>query len=233
MDAEKPLSTTTSSTGWTPKQAYVMAAICLLAGIAVGFLLRGSQGQEKTATEGAMQTPPPMTSQLPHGSPVGMQVSAQQLKGMADRQAEPMLQRLKAEPGNAELLASIGNTYYDAQQFNEAVSYYDRALKLQPGNSSVRTDLGTAYWYLGDADKAIREFHTALQTEPTKANTLFNLGVVEWQGKMDAAAAVAAWQKLLDSNPRYEHKDQVQQMIGEAKKHLNIKSGAKTGKPVQ
>src|SRR5208337_5287626 len=114
----------------------------------------------------------------------------------------------------------------------EAIGYYDRALKLQPANTSVRTDLGTAYWYLGDADEAIREFQTVLKAEPTKANALFNLGIVEWRGKMDAAAAVAAWQKLLASNPNYENRAQVQQLIAEARKHADLKPGTKSTKPV-
>jgi hypothetical protein len=48
---------------------------------------------------------------------------------------------------------------------------------------------------------------------------LFNLGIVKWQGKMDAEGAVAAWQKLLDSNPNYETKEKVQELIQQAKKH--------------
>jgi cytochrome c-type biogenesis protein CcmH/NrfG len=207
-----------------------MAVTCLLVGIAAGYLWRGSEGSEKAATGVVAQMPPP--SQMPPGSPLGAQITPQQLKGMADTQAEPMLQRLKTEPNNADLLASIGNLYYDAQQFNDAVSYYERALKLRPANTAVRTDMGTAFWYLGDADRAIREFRTVLKTEPTKADTLLNLGIVEWQGKMDGGSAIAAWQKLLDSNPKYENRDQVQQMIAEARKHANIKPGTKTSKPV-
>jgi cytochrome c-type biogenesis protein CcmH/NrfG len=231
MDTDRPMTTKTAAAGWTPNQAYVMAVVCLLVGIAAGYLWRGSEAPEKAATGVVAQMPAPPPSQTPPGSPMGIQITPEQLKGMADKQAEPMLQQLKAEANNADLLASIGNLYYDAQQFNDAVSYYDRALKLQPANTAVRTDMGTAFWYLGDADRAIREFQTVLKTEPTKANTLLNLGIVEWQGKMDGSAAIAAWQKLLDSNPKYENRDQVQQMIAEARKHANIKPGTKTSKP--
>ncbi len=227
MDTEKQAPRNTASAGWTTNQAYVMAVVSLLLGIAVGYLLRGSEGPEKTVTGVATQMPQPM----PAGGPMGMQVTPEQLKNMADRQVEPMLQRLKAEPNNADLLASIGNAYYDAQQFRDAVSYYDRALKIQPGNTSVRTDMGTAYWYLGDPDKAISEFQTVLKTEPAKANALFNLGVVQWQGKMDAKAAAATWQKLLDSNPNYENKAKVQELLTQARQHPAIERGAKATKP--
>ena len=48
--------------------------------------------------------------------------------------------------------ASIGNVYYDAQQYPIAVEYYTRALKLKPSDAAVRTDMATAYWYMGNAD---------------------------------------------------------------------------------
>jgi cytochrome c-type biogenesis protein CcmH/NrfG len=59
----------------------------------------------------------------------------------------------------------------------------------------------------------------SLSSEPNKPDTLFNLGVVKWQGKKDAPGAIAAWQKLLDTNPGYENKEKVLQLIAQAKGH--------------
>ena len=126
----------------------------------------------------------------------------------------------------------IGNIYYDAQQFPTAIDYYQRALKVQPANTGVRTDMATAYWYTGNADAAIAEFQKSLSYEPNKANTLFNLGIVEWQGKMDIDKATAAWQKLLDTNPNYEGKDKVLELMAQAKKHSGVKPGT-PAKPLQ
>jgi len=147
------------------------------------------------------------------------------MKRMADVQAAPLLEQLKSKPADAGLLASIGNVYYDTQQFPTAIDYYNRALKLQPANSNVRTDLATAYWYEGNADGAIAEFKQALVYEPNKANALFNLGVVQWQGKMDVEGAVATWQKLLATNPSYDNRDKVLSLIEQARKHANVKPG--------
>ena len=144
---------------------------------------------------------------------------------MADAQAAPVIEKLKSDPNNPELLTSVGNFYYDAQQYQTAVDYYGRALKAKPSDAGVRTDMATAYWYMGNADTAIAEFNKALTYEPNKPNTLFNLGLVKWQGKMDINGAVADWQKLLAANPNYEGKDKVEQMIAEAKKHEGVKPG--------
>ena len=85
--------------------------------------------------------------------------------------------------------------------------------------------MATAYWYAGNPDTAIAEFKRVLADEPNKPNTLFNLGVVQWQGKMDVKGALATWQKLLDTNPNYEGKDKIVELMAQVKKHAGIKPG--------
>jgi cytochrome c-type biogenesis protein CcmH/NrfG len=203
------------ATSWTGVQAYTLAVVCLLLGVAGGWFIRGSQtpaapaanvGSAGAASANAQPTP-------------------EQMRKMADTQAAPLLEQVKSNPNDPELLGKIGNIYYDVQDYPTSISYYQRVLKVQPANADVRTDLATAYWYMGNPDSAIQEFHKALSYQPNKANTLFNLGVVQWQGKMDIKSAVATWQKLLATNPDYENKDRVKQLIAEAEKHTNVKPG--------
>ena len=209
-------SRTTSQNNWTSIQAYALAVTCLLVGVLAGWLVRGSQSATPASAQAALSQPAANASGAP---------TPEQMQHMADTQAAPLLERLKSDPNNVELLANVGNIYYDTQQFTSAIQYYQRALQQQPANSGVRTDMATAYWYLGNADTAIQEFNQALSYEPTKANTLFNLGMVKWQGKMDVVGAVEAWQKLLDSNPNYENKDKVVELIAQARKHANVTPG--------
>ena len=42
---------------------------------------------------------------------------------------------------------------------------------------------------------------------------------------MDIDKAVVAWQKLLDTNPNYEGKDKVLELMAQAKKHSGVKPG--------
>ena len=218
----------TSIEQWTSVQAYTLAVICLLVGIAGGWFIRGSQSPAAAATE-TTGAPAPAAGSANAGAQTP---TPAQMQKMADTQAGPLIEKLKADPANAGLLANIGNIYYDAQQFPTAIEYYQRALKVEPANTGVRTDMATAYWYNGDADTAIAEFQKSLSYEPNKANTLYNLGIVEWQGKMDIDKAVATWQKLLDTNPNYEGKDKVLVLMAQAKKHAGVKPGT-PAKPLQ
>lgn len=210
-----------STEHWTSVQAYTLAVVCLLLGIAGGWLIRGSQarGPEAGVSSAAGAAPRAGTA----GAEA--QPSPDQMKKMADAQTAPLLEKLKADPNNPELLADIGNIYYDTQQYPTAIDYYQRSLKAQPSNAGVRTDMATAYWYSGNAEGAIVEFDKALRYEPNSPNALFNLGIVKWQGKMDVQGAVAAWQKLLATNPNYEGKEKVQQLIAQARKHTDVKPG--------
>lgn len=209
--------TTVSNEKWTSGQAYGIAIVCLLLGLAGGWFIRRVQAPTENAQVAAAQAAMPSQASaaqvsLPAPPPL------QQVQLAAGTQAAPLLAQLKTDPNNVALLENIGDIYYDAQQYPTAIEYYQRALNLQPSNTSIRTDMGTAIWYTGNADGAITEFKKSLTYEPAKANTLFNLGIVLWQGKHDGAGAVAAWQKLLAANPNYENKEKVQQLIAEAKK---------------
>ncbi len=214
---------TVSSNSWSVAQALTLAAFSLLLGTCGGWLIRRSTAPAVGNNPNVMSEPA-VTAPTPPATPASFSSvpavpSAAELKQAADTQATTLLEQLKADPNNAGLLAQVGNLYYDAKQYPEAIGYYERALHAQPDNTSVRTDLGTAYWYNGDADTAIREFDKALAVNPTKADTLFNLGIVKWQGKKDAKGAIAAWQKLLDSNLDYPNKENVRQLIAQVQNH--------------
>ena len=226
-------NTQNTPTQWTSTQAYLLAIICLVAGVAIGYLVRGSASSE---------APAPQTAQA--ASPAGdgggvaqpgmggmQQPSPEQMKHMADAQAKPLLDQLQSNPKDAQLLYKIGNVYYDTQQYPEAVKYYEQASQLNPNALDMRTDLATAYFYAGDADKSLAEFKNVLKQDPKFANALFNQGMILWQAKNDMNGAVASWKKLLETNPNYQNKDQVQQLIAKAEEHMNMKPGMKTDKP--
>ena len=218
-----------STSNWTSTQAYVLAVICLVIGVAVGYFVRGSASPTAAGTEQA--------AAATQGAPSGMggmdpsKVTPEQLRHMVEKQVEPQLRQLKSNPTDPALLAQVGNVYYDTQLYQDAIGYYEKSLNGDPKNVGVRTDMGTAYFYLGDADRAITEFNKALSTDPKHGQTLYNLGMVQWQGKGDVTAAVQAWENLLKNVPDYPDRDKVQQLVEKAKAHTKMKPGEKTSKP--
>jgi tetratricopeptide (TPR) repeat protein len=198
---------------WTQKQAVILSLACLAVGVCGGLFIHSSQKSVNAVAAKSVVA----TSAITPAAPAAQASDPAQLKKLADSQAAPLLEQLKMEPKNAELLTRLGNIYYDAKQYPIAVDFYGRVLKVTPADVSVRTDMGTGYWYMGDADRAIQEFNQALSYAPNNSNTLFNRGLVRWQGKKDAAGALADWQTLLAANPDYQAKSQVVNMIAEVK----------------
>ena len=212
--------------GFTSVQAYTLAVITLVIGIAVGYFARGS-APAAVAPEAAQTA----AATAPAGMGGGAGLGSGQLPGIGSQQqggsspemlaqaAQPLLTKLQANPKDFETLRQLGNLYYDGQAFPQAIEYYNKALTIDSKNPDVLTDVGTAYWYSGDADKALAEFGKSLAVRPNHPGTMFNEGIVMWQGKKDPKGAVVVWEQLLKTNPNYEQKDQVQMLIERAKMH--------------
>jgi cytochrome c-type biogenesis protein CcmH/NrfG len=189
-----------------------MAAVCLVAGLAIGYLVKGWRMPAQPVQARVVAPHPPMGGRRP---------SLEELKAMADKQAAPLLEKLKADPKNTDLLVQVGGIYHGAHLFNQAAAYYDRAVATKPNDVAIRTKLAASLFRMGAADNAIDQLKQALTYDPKDANSLFNLGLIEWQGKQDSKSALAAWQKLLKTNPQLspDRKAMVEKMIAEVKAH--------------
>jgi cytochrome c-type biogenesis protein CcmH/NrfG len=197
---------------WTGKEAYLLAAFCLLLGVALGYLFRGS------ASPAAPVAAATATQQ---GSGFQKQQADPNAQAALTQAAAPLLEAVNKDPNDFDSLVKLGNLYYDGQQFPSAIQYYERALVIHPDNPDVRTDMGTAYWYTGNPEKALAAMETSLKYRPGHPQTLFNLGWVRWQGKQDPKGAIEAWQQLLKANPDYPQRQQVEQYIAKAKEHAS------------
>jgi len=220
MDADKG-----ARDWWSNTQAYGLAVICLLLGIAAGYFIRGPQPPASATVVSAPQQAP---QQVPDNS--SMQVTPEGLKHMAEKQAEPLLAKLEKNPNDAALLAQIGKAYLNAHQFQTAVEYYERSVKIKP-DAGILTTLGGVYHFEGADDKALDAWKRALQIDPNNADALFNFGLGKWQYASDPKAAVAAWNRLLKTNPNHPQRARVEEMIARAKKHFDTPAGTAMDKP--
>jgi cytochrome c-type biogenesis protein CcmH/NrfG len=219
MEAESKQSGTTT-TNWTATQTYAMAAVCLLIGVLVGYLVSGS------ATPAAQTSPASTETQQATAAPpsaAGQQKmpTMDEMKRMADKQAEPLVAKLKTDPKNVELLNKIALTYKATHQFKDAISYFQKALDVDPKNVAIRTDMASCMYYTGDVDGALAELDKSLTYDPKHPGTLMNIGIIKWQGKNDVPGAVASWERLLKLNPNFPQKAVIEHMIARAQQQKN------------
>ncbi|HEY3707657.1 MAG TPA: tetratricopeptide repeat protein [Terracidiphilus sp.] len=208
--ASPSTSTTRAGLRLRSEHVYLIAALCMATGLAIGYLARGSRMPAAAVQARAVMPHPPMSGRRP---------SLEEMKHMADKQAAPVLAQLAKDPNNTDLLVQVGGIYHGAHQFTQAANYYDRAVMTKPADVAIRSKLAASLYRMGEADKAIDQLNQALGYSPTDANALFNLGIIEWQGKQDAKSALSAWQKLLKTNPQLpaERKAQVQKLMADVK----------------
>ena len=218
----KMLTSGTSSSGWQAKQVYALAASVpahrLGGRIPVPRIALASASPQPTQASAATERAPR------HGRPQGgmgnhQPVTLDQMKHMADKQAEPLLAKLKDDPKNADLLGQIGKIYFSTHQFKEAADYLNKALEIKPKDNPTRTLLASCLYYDGDVDGALKQLDQATADDPKDANSLFNLGMIRWQGKKDTKGALEAWGRLLRTNPQLEpaKKAQVEKLMAQVR----------------
>ena len=99
-------------------------------------------------------------------------------------------------PEDVQVRVDLGNLYFDARRFEDAIPWFEAALALNPEEVDVSTDLGVAYYYLGDADRALAQFARSLEVDPGHAKTILNVGIVRAFGKQDLEGAIEAWEEV-------------------------------------
>lgn len=221
----------TIKTGWSSIQVYTLSAICLLIGITMGYLFRGSKAPTGGSAPATVQTQMPAGGAEAGGAPgAAAKPTPEAMKRMADKQVAPLLEQLKTNPKDADTLSKVAHFYVVAGQYEDAATYYEKTAEVKP-TADVLTELSNAYYYGGSGDKAIDALNRALQIDPKFANALYNLGMLKWQVQGDTKGAIECWQTLLKTNPNHPQRAQVEKMIARAKEHEKNPAGAKTDKP--
>lgn len=75
------------------------------------------------------------------------------------------------------LYLDIGSCYYMLNDYQEALSYWNKAIELDPKNSKAYTNLGNLHYKNGQIEKAISLWLVALISRPEDADTNLNLAI--------------------------------------------------------
>jgi cytochrome c-type biogenesis protein CcmH/NrfG len=169
-------------------ESIVFGAAGVVFGLIVGWILGTQQAPGHAASVAAApasQAAPAAAGPVTARAAVDeAQVSA--LKGVAEK-----------DPANVQSRVQLGNLYFDAERYQDAIKWYEDAYKLSPKDVSLSTDLGVCYYYTDQADRAVRQLEESLRIDSKHTKTLLNLGIVKAFGKQDLAGATAAWQQVI------------------------------------
>jgi tetratricopeptide (TPR) repeat protein len=164
----------------------------ILFGLIAGWIIGSQQGVAPRPAAPAVAASAPQSGSGSGTSRAAVldetQVNA--LKAVAEREAS-----------NAAPRVQLGNLYFDAERYDEAIKWYGDAIKLSPKDVDVSTDLGVSYYYSNQPDKALQQFDHSLALNPSHGKTLLNVGIVKAFGKQDLDGAAQAWRQVIKLAP--------------------------------
>jgi tetratricopeptide (TPR) repeat protein len=169
--------------------AYVIAGICF--GVILGWVI-GTQQARRQGPVVAAEAAPGQSAAA--GNP-------RQAPALDEGRVQALTTIIKSDPKNVDAVLQLGNTYFDAEHWDEAIQWYRRAVELDPKNADASTDLGVSLYYTNKADEALAQFERSLKIDPKHTKTLLNKGIVLAFGKQDLKAAATEWEKVVTLAP--------------------------------
>jgi cytochrome c-type biogenesis protein CcmH/NrfG len=199
--------------------AYVVAGICF--GVILGWVIGTQQARRSTISPAAAS---PAVSQTTG-------TRAQEPPRLDEGRVQELNATLKQNPGDVTATIQLGNVYFDAERWDDAITWYRRALELDPDNPDASTDLGVSYYYTNRLDQALAQFERSLKMSPTHTKTLLNKGIVLAFGKQDLKAAAVEWQKVVELAPNSPEGQAARRALDGIASAAHSNSGGTTGNP--
>lgn len=122
--------------------------------------------------------------------------------GQGEKALEFFENAAKVKPNDFNLLATLGNGFFDLKRYDDAVKWYQQAVKANPNDASIWLDLGASYYLRQprDLERAIVAYRSALKVDPKHEKSLQNLtrALID---KGDKAAARESLKQLEQNYP--------------------------------
>ncbi len=166
-----------------------------IAGVVFGLIAGWIIGSQQAALRPAGAPTAATTASAPASS------GAPAAAVLDENKAKALMSVAEQQPNNAQPRVDLGNLYFDAERYDDAIKWYGEALELSPRDVNVSTDLAVAYYYTNQPDRALQQFDESLKIDPKHTKTLLNMGIVRAFGKQDLAGAEQAWQQVIDLEP--------------------------------
>ena len=172
--------------------------IFALSGIFFGLLLGWIIGSQQAG------------SGVPFAPPAQPQAQAPRLGGQSgtapavldDARVRALTSAAEQRPQDAAVRVELGNAYFDAERFADAVKWYEEALKRRP-EERQRQHRSRRLLLLHEParprDRAVRAL--ADDRTASTSKTLLNMGIVRAFGKQDLKGAAEAWQQVIALAP--------------------------------
>lgn len=127
-------------------------------------------------------------------------------------QVQP-LEQMGIDTSDPVALASLGDKYFESNNFLQAIKVYEKALELNPNDVDTYNDLGLAFHYTGNTDSAIETLQKGTEAVPSFQRIWLSLGFVLASSGRNVEARPAL-QKAVELNPTSTVGQEAQRILG-------------------
>ena len=177
------------------------SVVYAIAGIFFGLIAGWIIGSQQAAMSPRTNVVPAAETVAPPSTPSGSVPGTPQPAMLDESKVQALRTVVDRDAKNAVARAQLGNLYYDAGRYTDAIKWYGESLAIDPKAVDVSTDLGVSYYYNNQPDLAIKQLEQSLKLNPKHTKSLLNLGVVRAFGKQDLKGATEVWRQLVEIAP--------------------------------
>lgn len=113
------------------------------------------------------------------------------------------MQSLSLMPDCAETYYSLGDLYFEEEDYNKAVDYYSKSLSINPNDAYVCNKFATALFKKGFIEDAIIAYKNAIDADCTYAPAFNNLGAVYLENKNMLSEAKDCFEEAISIDKNY------------------------------
>ena len=122
------------------------------------------------------------------------------------------VEELGVDTSDPQSLASLGDQYFESNNFKQAIEIYKKVLENDPNDVDTSNDLGLAYHYTGNSDLAEEVLIKGTEIAPSFQRIWLSLGyVLKSAGKNEEAKSVL--QITVDMAPDSEVGQEAERML--------------------
>ena len=139
------------------------------------------------------------------GEPTDSSASAPAAPQLDTAKVGAAMQKLQADPQDADALKELGDLYFQAGDYATAIQWEEKALAVDPKDVTALLALGAAQFNTGDTKGARENWNAVVAIDPDNAEAHYDLGFLALSVEpVDLAVAKSEWQKVVDIDPNSE-----------------------------
>lgn len=126
-----------------------------------------------------------------------------QVKGNSEAAISMLENSLLLTKNKSRVYEAIADVYYDIEELDRAIEYYQLALKEDIQNPKLYSRLAMSYWEKDMIEKSIIYYSRAIELDSSYDIAYNNLGVVFLDGLGDSNRALEYFKTAVEINPTY------------------------------